>query len=91
VRPKCQITYRRKNELRKGNREVGRGFKQLICLSHHPGWSGNTAVTDLLIAYAQKYCSFIDSRTIVIYTMSEVAGILLMGETTHGSVHLNQT
>jgi hypothetical protein len=73
-----------------------RKSEQLICLLHGPGGSGKTAVIDLLIAYAREYCSYMEdfqftSRTIVISAMSGVAATLIMGETTHGALHLNQT
>jgi hypothetical protein len=72
-----------------------RGQNQLICLLHGPGGSGKTAVIDLLMEYAREYCSYIDnfeftSRTIVVTAMTGVAATILLGETTHSAVYLNQ-
>lgn len=76
--------------------DVGkRQSDQLICLLHGPGGSGKTAVNDLLMEYAREYCSYLDhfeftSRTIVVTAMTGVAATILMGETTHSAVYLNQ-
>ena len=72
-----------------------RGSDQLICLLHGPGGCGKTTVIDLLLEYAQEFCSFMEdytftSRTIVVTAMSGVAATLLLGETTHKAVHLNR-
>ena len=45
--------------------------------------------------YAREYCTFFDnyefnSRTIVLTTMTGVAATILLGETTHAAVYLNQ-
>ena len=68
---------------------------QLICLLHGPGGSGKTTVIDLVMEYAREYCSFMEnykftSRTIVVTAMTGVAATLLLGETTHSAVYLNQ-
>ena len=75
--------------------ERKRQSKQLICLLHGPGGSGKTTAIDLLMEYAQEYCSFMEhyeftSRTIVVTAMTGVAATLLLGETTHAAVYLNQ-
>jgi hypothetical protein len=72
-----------------------RGSSQLLCLLHGPGGSGKTTVIDLIVAYASEYCSFLDnyefsSRTILVTAMTGVAATILLGETTHGAVYLNQ-
>jgi hypothetical protein len=59
------------------------------------GGRGKLTVMDLVIEYAQEYCSFMDnyqftSRTIVVTAMTGVAATILLGETTHSAVHLNQ-
>jgi hypothetical protein len=64
-------------------------------LLHGPGGSGKTAVIDLLMEYAREYCSYLDnfeftSRTIVVTAMTGVAATILLGETTHSAVYLNQ-
>jgi hypothetical protein len=68
---------------------------QLICLLHGPGGSGKTAVIDLLMEYAREYCSYLEhfeftSRTIVVTAMTGVAATILLGQTTHSAVYLNQ-
>jgi hypothetical protein len=68
---------------------------QLICLLHGPGGSGKTAVIDLLMEYAWEYCSYLEhfeftSRTIVVTAMTGVAATILLGQTTHSAVYLNQ-
>jgi hypothetical protein len=72
-----------------------RGSNQLICLLHGPGGSGKTAVIDLLMEYAREYCSYLDnfeftSRTIVVTAMTGVAATIILSETTHSAVYLNQ-
>jgi len=68
---------------------------QLICLLHGPGGSGKTTVIDLMMEYAREYCALLDnyefnSRTIVVTAMTGVAATILLGETTHSAVYLNQ-
>ena len=72
-----------------------RGSDQLICFLHGPGGSGKTTVIDLVMKYASEYCSYLDnfefsSRTILVTAMTGVAATILMGETTHAAVYLNQ-
>jgi hypothetical protein len=72
-----------------------RGSDQLLCFLHGPGGSGKTTVIDLMVAYASEYCSFLEnyeftSRTILVTAMTGVAATILLGETTHGAVYLNQ-
>jgi hypothetical protein len=69
--------------------------EQLICFLHGPGGSGKSTVIDLVTEYARDYCSYMEdyqftSRTIVVTAMSGIAATLLMGETTHSAVYLNQ-
>ena len=50
---------------------------------------------DLVMKYAKEYCSYLDnyeysSRTILVTAMTGVATTILMGETTHSAVYLNQ-
>jgi Helitron helicase-like domain at N-terminus/PIF1-like helicase len=73
-----------------------RKSKQLICLMHGPGGSGKTTVIDLLLTYARDFCSYLGGydvdadRLIVVTAMSGVAATHIMGETTHGAIHLNR-
>jgi hypothetical protein len=72
-----------------------RGSDQLICLLHGPGGSGKTTVIDLVMKYAEEFCSYLDnfrftSRTILVTAMTGVAATILLGETTHSAVYLNQ-
>jgi len=62
---------------------------------HGPGGCGKTTVIDLVVAYSREYCSYMenyefDARTIVVTAMTGVAATILMGETTHKALHLNQ-
>jgi hypothetical protein len=73
-----------------------RRANQFICFLHGPGGSGKTTVIDLIIEYAREYCSYLDnykftSHTIVVTAMTGVAATILLGETTHHAVCLNQT
>lgn len=75
--------------------ERKRQSEQLVCLLHGPGGRGKTAVIDLVLAYSKEYCSFMKdyeliSRTIVVTAMTGVAATLLLGETTHSALYLNQ-
>lgn len=84
-----------KRQLEKLVEKQKRNSDQLICLLHGPGGSGKTTVIDLVMEYAREYCSYMDnytftSRTIVVTAMTGVAATLLMGETVHSAVHLNQ-
>jgi uncharacterized protein with HEPN domain len=68
---------------------------QRICLLHGPGSSGKTTVIDLIMEYSREYCSYMDnyeftSRTIIVTAMTRGAATLLLGETTHSAVYLNQ-
>ena len=72
-----------------------RQSEQLVCLLHGPGGCGKTAVIDLVVAYSKEYCSYMkdyefNSRTIVVTAMTGVAATLLLGETTHSALYLNQ-
>ena len=91
----CAQFAREKRLLEKLVEKQRRGSEQLICLLHGPGGSGKTTVIDLVMEYAREYCSFMDnytfsSRTIVVTAMTGVAATLLMGETVHSAVYLNQ-
>ena len=68
---------------------------QLICLLHGPGGSGKTTVIDVVIEYAREYCGYMEdytftSRTIIVTAMTGVAATILLGDTTHSAVYLNQ-
>jgi hypothetical protein len=67
---------------------------QLILLLHGAGGSGKSTVLDLVSEYSKEYCGFLEwpftSRTIVVTAMSGVAATLLLGETTHSALALNQ-
>jgi hypothetical protein len=72
-----------------------RGSEQLILFLHGPGGSGKTTVIDLILKYAEEFCSYLENfryspRTILVTAMTGVAATLLMGETTHRAVYLNQ-
>jgi len=84
-----KLALERLTEKRKRNSD------QLICFLHGPGGSGKTTVLDLMLEYAKEYCSNMEnyrftSRTIVVTAMSGSAATLLLGETTHSALHLNQ-
>jgi len=75
--------------------EVSKRGSQLVCLLHGPGGCGKTTVVDLVVAYSREYCSYMenyafDARTIVVTAMTGVAATLLLGETTHRALFLNQ-
>jgi hypothetical protein len=68
---------------------------QLMCLLDGPGGSGKTTAINLQIKYAREHCSFMEnyefsSRTIVVTAMTGVAATILLGETMHLAVYLNQ-
>jgi len=68
--------------------------EQLVCL-HGPDGCGKITVIDLVVAYAKEYCSYMEdyeytARTIVVKAMTGVAATLLLGETTHSALYLNQ-
>lgn len=72
-----------------------RGSEQLVCLLHGPGGCGKTTVIDLVVAYGKEYCRYMENyeftrRTIVVTAMTGVAATLLLGETTHSALYLNQ-
>ena len=67
---------------------------QLIVFLHGPGGSGKSTAIDLVLAYVKEYCKLykdfrFTSRTIVITAFSAVAASLILGETTHSALHLN--
>ena len=60
-----------------------------------PGGSGKATVIDLVVKYAAEYCGYIENfeftpRTILVTAMTGVAATILLGETTHAAVYLNQ-
>ena len=71
-----------------------RKSNQLVALMHGPGGAGKSWVIDLVLLYANEYCSFLenfefDKRTIVVTAMTGCAATLLNGETAHGALKLN--
>jgi len=72
-----------------------RKSNQLILFLHGPGGSGKTTVIDLVRTYAEEYCSYLENfeyspRTIMVTAMTGVAATILLGETTHSALYLNQ-
>ena len=68
---------------------------QLILFLHGPGGSGKSTVIDLVLSYAENYCKMYEnfaftSRTIVITGLLGVTATLILGETTHSALYLNQ-
>ena len=70
-----------------------RGTDQLISALHGPGGCGKTTVIDVVMQYAKNFCANLEqpftSQTIVVTAMTGVAASILLGETTHKAVHLN--
>jgi ribose 1,5-bisphosphokinase PhnN len=67
----------------------------LLCFLHGPGGCGKSTVIDLVIEYAREYCGYFSNyeftkRTIVVTAMTGVAATILLGETTHSALYLNQ-
>ena len=78
-----------------GSQNRASGSDQLICFLHGPGGSGKTTVIDLVVKYAAEYCGYLENfeftpRTILVTAMTGVAATILLGETTHAAVYLNQ-
>jgi hypothetical protein len=67
---------------------------KLVCFMHGAGGSGKSTVIDLVLAYSKEYCEHLNHRfncrTIVVCAMSGVAATLIMGETAHSALLLNQ-
>ena len=94
-RSRFQSFFSEKIRLERLVEQNKRGDSQLICLLHGPGGSGKTTVIDLVVEYAREYCDYMEdfqftSRTIVVTAMTGVAATILLGETTHSAVYLNQ-
>ena len=70
-----------------------RNTDQLIAALHGPGGCGKTTVIDIVMQYAKSFCENLNqpftSQTIVLTAMTGVAASILLGETTHRAVHLN--
>ena len=69
--------------------------EQLICCLHGPAGSGKSTVIELVLLYAQEYCSYLPNvmfccNTTVVTAMTGVAATLICGETMHGALLLNQ-
>ena len=69
--------------------------ERLICCLHGPAGSGKSTVIELVLLYAQVYCSYLPNvifcrNTIVVTAMTGVAATLICGETMHGALFLNQ-
>ena len=75
--------------------ELSNDTEQLICCLHGPAGSGKSTVIELVLLYAQAYCSYLPNvifccNTIVVTAMTGVAATLICGETMHGALFLNQ-
>ena len=78
--------------------ELSNDTEQLICClhgPHGPAGSGKSTVIELVLLYAQEYCSYLPNvmfccNTIVVSAMTGVAATLICGETMHGALFLNQ-
>ena len=75
--------------------ELSNDTEQLICCLYGPAGSGKSTVIELLLLYAQEYCSYLPNvifcrNTIVVTAMTGVAATLICGETMHGALFLNQ-
>ena len=80
--------------IRKLTEATKRKSDQLICLLHGPGGCGKSTVLDIVMLYARNFCDNINqnfsSRTIVVTALTGVAATLLLGDTVHSGVYLNQ-
>ena len=75
--------------------ELSNDTEQLICCLHSPAGSGKSTEIELVLLYAQEYCSYLPNvmfchNTIVVTAMTGVAATLICGETMHGALFLNQ-
>jgi hypothetical protein len=81
---------------KKLHRLSGRSKKNenLVGFVHGPGGAGKSTIVDLVILYCKEYCENLNvpftSQTIVVTALTGVAATILMGETTHRAVYLNQ-
>ena len=74
--------------------KLSNNTEQLICCLNGPTGSGKSTVIELVLLYAQDYCSYQPNvmfchNTIVVPAMTGVVATLC-GETTHGALFLNQ-
>ena len=75
--------------------ELSNDSEQLICCLHGPAGSGKSTVIELVLLYAEEYCSYLPNvifccNTTVVAAMTGVAATLICGETMHGALFLNQ-
>ena len=75
--------------------ELSNDTEQHICCLHGTAGSGKSTVIELVLFYAQEYCSYLPNamfccNTIVVTAMTGVTATLICGETMHGSLFLNQ-
>ena len=68
---------------------------QLICCLHSAAGCRKSTVIELVMEYAREYCSFLPhvtfiARMIVVTAMTGVSATIILGETTHGALYLNQ-
>ena len=68
--------------------ELSNDTEQLNWCLHGPAGSGKSTVIELVLLYAQEYCSYLPNvmfchNTIVVSAMTGVAATLICGETMH--------
>lgn len=66
----------------------------LVAFIHGPGGSGKTTAIDLVKRYCEEFCNYLKyaftADTLVMTALTGVAATLLLGDTVHKAVHLNQ-
>ena len=71
--------------------KLGNDTEQLICCLHGPAGSVKSTVIELVLLYAQEYCSYLPNvmfccNAIVVTAMAGVTATLICGETMHGAL-----
>ena len=68
--------------------------ENLVAFVHGPAGAGKSTVVDLVKLYCKEYCDNMrfpfTSQTIVVTALTGVAATILMGETTHKAVYINE-